>query len=134
MRGPYQTKQRKWILNYLAEHSDHMISAKEIQLACRENEMAVGLATIYRQLEHLIEMHKVKRIITADNKGARFQYVNENDALTNTFYLKCDACGKLMQMDCGLLNEAALHMDTAHDFRINMTKSILYGRCKSCKQ
>lgn len=132
MRGSYQTKHRKQILDYLAGHPGQSVSAKEIHAACQQNEIPVGLATIYRQLEQLMQEGKVKKVVTSDGAGIRFQYAPDSTT-PDAFYLKCDRCGELTQMDCGLLHEVADHMNAEHGFQIDAAKSVLYGRCQSCK-
>jgi len=132
MRGSYQTKQRKQILEYLAGHPGQSVPAKEIHAVCQQNGTPISLAIIYRQLEHLMQESKIKKVVTSDGAGIQSQYVAEAAAL-DAFYLKCDRCGKLAQMDCGLLHEVADHMGTEHGFLINAAKSVLYGRCRSCK-
>ncbi len=132
MRGSYQTKQRKQVWDYLAEHPDQSLSTKEIHSVFQQNDAPVGLATIYRHLEQLTQDGKAKKVVTNDGAGIRFQYVPEATT-PEVFYLKCDRCGTLTQMDCELLYEVADHMNEKHGFQLDTTKSVLYGRCQSCK-
>lgn len=128
----YNTKQKNIILSCLAANSEKFLSAKEVFALCEQNETPVGLATIYRQLEGLAEQNMAKRIISADNSGARFQYIDQGEH-KDSFFLKCDCCGKMTNADCGLLAEVSDHMSAKHGFQINTNRSVLYGRCKECK-
>lgn len=132
MRSAYQTKQRRQIWDYLAEHPDQSHSPKELFSAFQQSGTPVSLATIYRHLEQLSQDGKAKRIVTSDGVGIRFQHAPQAPALDG-FYLKCDCCGGLTQMDCSLLHEVASHMNAEHGFELDTTKSVLYGRCQSCK-
>lgn len=132
MPGVYHTKQKDNILTLLKENKDAPLSAKELYVLCRKSGRPVGLATVYRQLEGLVEEQKAMKL-SADGGGVRFQYLGVM-AHAEDFFLKCDSCGKVHRADCELLEEVAAHMDHAHGFKMNVAKSILYGRCEGCRQ
>jgi len=129
--GVYQTKQKDMISVCLASRPGKLLSAKEIHAICGQEGTPVGLVTIYRQLARLISEGKVKKIITNDNSGTRFGWL-DTQGQKEAFLLKCDRCGRIVHVDCGLLEEVTAHMSEKHDFRIDAVKSVLYGRCKEC--
>lgn len=132
MRGHYQTKQYEIILDYLAQDAAKSATAKEINAACRAAGSTIGLATVYRQLEHLIKENKVKKIITEDGGATRFQFAAQGGQEA-ALYLKCNDCGELTPTDCKMLFNVFDHMGEEHGFQIDKTKSVLYGRCQRCK-
>ena len=131
MPSVYQTKQKDIISSCIASHSDELLSAKEIHAICERTDTPVGLVTIYRQLERLIQDGKVKKVVADDNSGIRFGWL-DTEGKKEAFFLKCDRCGRIVHADCELLNEVTAHMSEKHDFRIDAAKSVLYGRCKEC--
>lgn len=132
MPGVYQTKQRELILNYLATHQEHSFSAKEIYSACKRKGCPVGLATVYRQIDGLVQEGRVKKVLAEDNRGVRFQYLKDLER-PGVFYCKCDRCGKITHADCKLLDQIAIHLDQEHGFCVDTGRSVLYGRCNACK-
>lgn len=132
MQGTYQTKQRNMILTCLAIHQEESFSAKEIYRLCQEKHNVVSLATIYRHLDYLVSMGKIKKIMSEGSKEMRFRYL-EKESDKDAFFLKCDRCGKITHADCHILGKMADHMNHQHGFQIDTTKSVLYGYCKECQ-
>ncbi len=132
MPSGYQTKQKEIIRQCLSEQPTQSFLAKEVFLFCQRAATPVGLATIYRQLERLVEEGTARKIIAADNSGVRFQYLDPSDG-EGDFFLKCECCGEVMPAACHLLERVASHMDEEHGFSIDTSRSMLYGRCKKCK-
>lgn len=130
MSGTYQTKQKKLITEYLKDNPDRSFSARELHELCQNGRPSVGLATVYRQLAGLVEERRVKKIITDAGESIRFQYA---DAEADTFYLKCDRCGKVIPAHCVLLERTKAHLSAEHGFEIDSARSLLYGRCSVCK-
>lgn len=132
MSGVYQTRQREAVLACLAAHRGRSLSVREIHSACKAGGAAVGVATIYRQLDCLVREGRAKKMTADDNRGLRFQHL-EHAARRDAFYCKCECCGKITHADCALLEQVAAHMSREHGFRIDMARSVLYGRCGECE-
>lgn len=131
MPSAYKTKQKDIVSACMASHPEKLLSAKKIHAICEREGTPVGLVTIYRQLERLIQDGKVKKVAADDNSGIRFGWLGA-EGQKEDFFLRCDRCGKIVHADCGLLDEVTAHMSEEHGFQINAAKSLLYGRCKEC--
>lgn len=131
MSGIYHTKQKDIVSSCIASHPETLLSAREIHAICERQGTPVGLVTIYRQLESLIGEGKVKKVVADDNSGTRFKWLDSEEQ-KETFFLKCDRCGKIVHADCSLLDEVKAHMSAEHNFQIDAVRSVLYGRCKDC--
>jgi Fur family ferric uptake transcriptional regulator len=46
--------------------------------------------------------------------------------------LKCDTCGTLVHLRCGMLDEISGHVYEEHSFLIDKGKLIFYGKCGDC--
>lgn len=124
MAGRYHTRQYESILEHLTGNPGTAFTAREISQSCQ-----TGLATVYRQLECLVAQQKARKITTAD--GARFQYMAEG--ATRWFYVRCDSCGTLTPISCSRLVETMSHLGEEHGFQIDTAKTVLHGRCQSCR-
>ena len=74
----------------------------------------------------------VRRTITRTEEGAFFQFCPHPEADHGCFLLRCEACGRMVHLDCGHLEDLCRHLEAQHHFRIDPRQTILTGRCRSC--
>ena len=123
----YSTKQKDLILN--------VIKLKKKQFTIKDiyNELeGVGLTTVYRLVDKLVEEKLINKTIDNDNT-TYYEYLGKCDH-DNHFYLKCENCKKLEHVDCDCINELYEHISKEHDFTINKENIIINGICKKCKE
>lgn len=131
MARRYNTKQQEMLSAYLMSLEGKHVSAQDISDYFRSQGEKIGVTTIYRRLEKLIDEGKVQKFITGAGEPACFQYVTcENHH--EHFHLKCSGCGKLVHLECRLTEDLLQHVSDEHGFAIDSTKTVLYGTCKSC--
>jgi Fur family ferric uptake transcriptional regulator len=92
---------------------------------------AIGQTTIYRQLEKLVSLGKIRKYTHGEGDGSCYQYV-ANAACVEHFHLKCEDCGELIHLDCAFLDEIEQHLLTEHEFQVNALKTVFYGKCGKC--
>ena len=129
----YKTKQKEAVLSYLQSLAGGHVSAKEIAEYLQECGMRVGLTTVYRQLDRLVEDGAARRYTTDSAAGAYYEYVG-GAACSGHFHLKCDGCGMLIHMQCDFLVKAGEHISHEHNFEINTGKTVFYGKCEACAE
>lgn len=128
----YNTKQQDAILSVLKSTKGKHITADEIYLKLIHQGKPVGKTTVYRHLEKLTADGTVRRFTTGDNSGACYQL---SDSHCNEHYhLKCSDCGKLIHVECDFLDELATHLMGDHNFELDKCKTVLYGKCKKCRE
>ena len=125
-RNHYDTKQKDIIINTIKNHKEFTINDIYEELKGK-----VGLTTIYRKVDSLVEENKVKKYIGKDNV-TYYQYLCDCDK-DNHFYLKCDKCGTLEHVDCDCINELSEHISKNHKFELNKQNIVINGICKNCK-
>ena len=125
-RDHYETKQKDIIINCIKNHEEFTINEIYEELKGK-----VGLTTIYRKVDSLVEDNTIKKYIGKDNI-TYYQYLCECDK-DNHFYLKCDKCGTLEHVDCDCINELSEHINKNHEFKINKQNIVINGVCKNCK-
>ncbi len=124
----YRTKQRDSILAFFAANPDACLSAKDI---IENPEIAVGEATVFRCLAKLTADGSIKKYVGAGG-GALYQY-NGKEACNSHFHLKCLVCGKIVHLDCSMMQSVGAHIAEGHDFAIDVSRTVLYGFCRTCR-
>ncbi|MDF2844292.1 MAG: Fe2+/Zn2+ uptake regulation protein [Herbinix sp.] len=129
-KASYITKQGEAILGYIASLEGTHVTVEQIASYFEQIDGGVGLTTIYRHLDKLVQSGKVRKYIIDGVSSACYQYVKETNP--EQFHLKCDICGSLQHLKCDTLTGLTGHILEEHNFQINATKTVFYGRCKNC--
>ena len=126
MKEVYKTKQKDIILNIIRQQKNSF-TIKDIY---KELKGKVGLTTIYRLIDKLVEENKLNKTISSDNT-TYYQYLEECTE-ENHFYLKCDKCGNMTHIDCDCIEELTSHITKHHKFKPNKDHIIIDGICSKC--
>lgn len=132
MNSSYKTKQRQAILEFILDNKDNHITVNQIADHLADNNTHVGVTTIYRHLEKLLEQGLVRKYTIDGTTGACFQYAKQDKECHEHFHLKCEKCGCLIHLECSHLDELYRHIYNDHEFKINAFRTVLYGICKDC--
>lgn len=133
-KSTYRTKQKTELTDYLKEKSGEHITANEICEHFRSQGNPIGLTTVYRHLERLVEEGLVNKYIVDKNSPACFEFVTK-DAHTHDhicFHCKCEKCGKLIHLHCEELEKISVHLSEEHNFLLNPLRTVFYGVCEDC--
>lgn len=128
----YKTKQRDQILDCLIRNKDHHITADEIMSVLERDNTPVGRTTVYRYLDKLISQGSVRKFFIEGGKRACYQYMDQNEACSEHYHLKCVGCGQLFHLKCEYLDELDSHIIDHHSFKVDHSKTVLYGCCGDC--
>lgn len=122
----YNTKQKDMILDIIKKKKSSFL-IKEIYDEMNEE---VGLTTIYRFIDKLVNDGRISKMIGEDNL-TYYQYLEECNH-KNHFYLRCDVCGRLEHVDCDCIEELKKHIFNHHKFSMGMENIIINGLCNKC--
>lgn len=125
----YNTRQKVKIQKIIVDQSREF-SMKDIYNELIRLGEDVGLTTIYRVADEMIEAGALRKNIAKDGQ-VRFQYL-ESCHKNGHCYLKCDQCGRLEHTDCHLVNELVHHVADEHGFQANEKDIIINGTCRRC--
>lgn len=128
----YNTKQRQCILRCLTENRDRHFTVDELYDFLTEAGVKIGKTTCYRYLEKLVSEGCVRKFIADGRESACFQYIDSHDCCNSHFHLKCACCGRLFHLECGYLSDMESHIRDDHDFEIDCSRTVLYGKCAEC--
>lgn len=129
----YNTKQKEKLLSYLIKNKDKHTNVQEISAFLSSEGTPVGVATIYRQLDRLVEQGLVRKYAFDGKTCACYQYIENEEQCRSHFHLKCLSCGRLIHLDCGHLAELTRHIEDEHGFAIDYAQTVFYGLCSDCR-
>lgn len=131
----YNTKQREEVLSFLKSTVGEHITVNEICKHFANAGTKVGTTTIYRHLEKLVEEGVVKKYTLDATTAACFEYIDVHNVCQKhgCTHLKCTKCGKLIHLHCDDLKLTEKHMLEQHNFKLDMTRTVLYGLCQDCQ-
>ncbi|WFA08931.1 transcriptional repressor [Tissierella sp. Yu-01] len=128
----YKTKQKEAIRTYMQSLQGEHVTVNQIANHFDTIGQRIGITTIYRYLDKLVEEKKVKKYMIDGVTGACFQYVDEREHPQEHFHFKCEGCGELIHFQCESLKHAQVHLLKDHGFNIDTAKVIFYGICNQC--
>jgi len=137
-QGYRLTESRQAIFDVLSKSSEHL-SAEDVYMAVHKTYPAIGLTTVYRTLELLVNMGIAVRYNFGDGR-ARYELVEGSGGKKVHQHLVCTNCGAVI--DCTDLagNEAALLEQTEkefsrkYDFTITHRVVQFSGLCSNCRK
>ena len=128
----YSTRQQKAILSYIISLDEGHATAAQITGHFANAQAGISRTTVYRQLERMSQEGLLRKYAVNGVAGACYQYVANKEACSEHLHLKCESCGELRHLDCDMLEEIRAHLSDRHAFEVNNTRTVLYGKCKSC--
>ena len=129
----YKTRQSQLILDVLIQNRERHLAADEVAECLKKQGTAVGKATVYRQLDRLVEQNLVRRYHAGEGAGACYQYCGDDPDRNLHYHLKCVLCGTLFHVACATLDRIAAHVWNEHHFQVDSSQTVLYGRCQACQ-
>ncbi|MBP3242718.1 MAG: transcriptional repressor [Ruminococcus sp.] len=128
----YNTRQKEKLLDFLIKNKHKHNNVQEISAYLAEEGSPLGTATIYRQLDKLVDAGVVRKYSFDSKTGACYQYIDGGQACHEHFHLKCLSCGKLIHLDCDHLMSINQHIAQSHGFIIDPSQTVFYGKCADC--
>ncbi len=134
-KGLKVTNQRLLVLEALAANRDAHMAAEDIYELVKEDHPEIGLATIYRTVQLLLEMQLVDRI-NLDDGCVRYEIGEfyDGEGKHHHHHLICRTCGKVFPFKDDLLEELEHHIEEATGFHVLDHELKFYGQCMECKK
>ena len=132
-RGLKVTRQRLMVLEAIASCPERHLTAEEIFELVKAGCPDIGLATVYRTIQLLNELHLIDRI-NFDDGFVRYEMgtVSEHGQKHHHHHLICLKCGKVISFWDDLLEELEEKITATTGFSIVNHEVKLYGICKEC--
>ena len=127
----YKTQQRKVFLAYLSQHTDELLSARQIADALANEK--ISLSAVYRTLAQLEAEEKVRRSSKSGTREVYYQYLDA-ESCKGALHMSCVKCGKTYHMADSNAALFAEHLAQSEHFTLDTAETILYGICSDCKK
>ena len=130
----YKTKQQELLLSCFKAMQGRHFTAEEVSAYFQKQNISIGIATIYRQIEKFVAMGVVQKYFLGEQNAACFQYMGEEcHKEVSHFHLKCEKCGTLIHLECHDLEQLSSHLMAEHGFALNPFRTVFYGLCENCR-
>jgi Fur family transcriptional regulator, ferric uptake regulator len=141
MEGQFRSKgyrftvPRQIILEILEQNEDY-VNAENLYLQVHDMHPGIGLATVYRTLQLLVEIGVVSRIETGDGK-ARFKLAGENEKQRREVLI-CTNCFRtfpiqtISEVQQGLIEKIEKRLQEDKGFEVRQSVLQFYGICDDC--
>ncbi len=134
-KSKYRTKHREDLIAYLKTVPGRHVTAADVCDHFRRQGRSIGTATVYRQLERMVEDGTVNKYIIDKNSSACFEYIGpEHCHQPVCYHCKCEKCGKLIHLECGELAQVQAHVLADHGFLVDPMRTVFYGICEDCRK
>lgn len=131
-KGLKVTNQRVLILGVLAGRSDKHLTAEEIYELVKAEYPEIGLATVYRTIQLLLELNLIYRI-NMDDGFVRYEIGHRTGTVNqHHHHLICLKCGELISFEDDLLDHMKERLASSYGFEVVDHEVKLYGYCKKC--
>ncbi|MEK8127315.1 Fur family transcriptional regulator [Paenibacillus filicis] len=132
LKGFKLTPQREVTLRVLLENEQDHLSAEDVFMLVRERFPEIGLATVYRTLELLAELHVVEKMNFGDGV-ARFDLRSEDHEHMH-HHLVCHVCGALKEIKDDWLLELEERLQHEYGFKVTDHRLDFIGTYDSCSR
>ena len=123
------TRMNKSDLKLIAvlERTGGFASAQELHQILRREGDGIGLTTVYRALQSLLD-DKVVDTLRRDDGEAIYRLCGEN----HHHHLVCKSCGTTIEIQANAIEKWAQQMASDHGFREVGHTAEIFGICKKC--
>lgn len=130
----YKTKQQELLLSCFKAMQGRHFTAEDVSAYFQKQNISIGIATIYRQIEKFVAMGVVQKYFLGEQNAACFQYMGEEcNKEVSHFHLKCEKCGTLIHLECHDLEQLSSHLMAEHGFALDPFRTVFYGLCENCR-
>jgi len=122
------TRQRTAVAGALSDLEEFR-SAQQLHELLRENGQGIGLATVYRTLQTLVEGGEVDVLRTTDGEAVYRRCARRE----HHHHLVCRSCGRTVEIDGPGVESWAAQVGAAHGFTDVQHTVELSGTCATCR-
>lgn len=132
MQNKYKTKPKEYILEYLKKNKNHRFNVKEMYDSIINSGYNINLATIYRNVNQLVDEGKLLKHMSSDSDYATYQYIENEDCLAH-FHFECIKCGRVSHLGAKETNDFLKMIKNKMHFEVEPQNTYIRGICNNCK-
>lgn len=126
----YMTRQRRLLYDFLAQRADRRFTAREAADALSDE---ISRSAVYRNLAALEREGLITRSVPDGSREIYYQYLRCGDC-RERIHLTCTSCGGSFHMEEAHAERLLKTLSEEMGFRLNKTKTVLYGVCEECAE
>lgn len=131
-KGLKVTSQRMVVLEALALNPEKHLTAEEIYEIVKVDNPEIGLATVYRTVQLLLELELIERI-NLDDGYVRYEIGDmEEEPHHRHHHLICLKCGSVSAFQDDMLESLETSVMSSTGFQVTDHEVKLYGYCADC--
>ena len=130
----YKTKQRDLIIEYFKKSKKKHITADDIIKHFKDKNISCSKATIYRTLDMLLKEELITKYMIDEKTSSCYALIDHDCDGLNHYHLRCSSCDKVFHIDGEEFNKMKSKIKQEFDFDVDISKTVLYGKCKDCKK
>lgn len=131
-KGLKVTRQRLVVLEVLARNEERHLTAEEIYDRVKVDNPDIGLATVYRTVQLLLELELIDRI-SLDDGFVRYEIADARKSEHHRHHhLICLECGSVTAFQKDMLEALETGVKAALGFQVTDHEVKLYGLCRDC--
>ena len=136
LTGHRMTVGREAILKFLTNTKEHL-SAEDIYIKIHAINPSIGLTSVYRTLDLLVDIGMVSKFDFGDGR-ARFEMVEESKGTNHHHHLVCTVCSRIVDYSDFMNEEVAIlkriegKLTKKYKFKITNHLVQYYGLCATC--
>ena len=133
-KGLKVTSQRLLVLEIMAEHPGEHLTAEQIFDLVRVQYPEIGLATIYRTVQVLVDLRLIDKV-SFDDGFARYELGEfDGEQKHHHHHAICRLCGQVISFEDDLLEALERAVYDRMGFTVVDHEVKLYGYCKECRK
>ena len=126
------TNQRLLVLETIADRPGQHLTAEEIYELTKEKYPEIGLATIYRTVQVLVDLQVIDKVSFDDGLTRYELAVEDEERRHRHHHAICQKCGTVISIEADLLENLEQAVLDATGFCVADHEVKLYGYCKTC--
>ena len=130
-KGLKVTSQRLLVLQIMAEHPGEHLTTEQIFDLVRKTNPEIGLATIYRTVQVLVDLHLIDKN-SFDDDVARYE-LRSGSTKHHPHHAICLGCGEVCSFEDDLLENLEAAVEERLGFAVVDHEVKLYGYCRDCR-
>jgi Fur family peroxide stress response transcriptional regulator len=125
-KGVRQTQQREAVLDYLSQVHNHP-TAEDVFLAVKRKLPKISLATVYKNLEALVESNVASKLTYGDG-SARYDIRTDHH-----YHTRCLNCGKVSDLEAQQSAPWLERIKPGQHFKVVDYRLEVLGYCRDCE-
>ena len=131
-KGLKVTSQRLLVLQIMAEHPGEHLTTEQIFDLVRKTNPEIGLATIYRTVQVLVDLHLIDKISFAYDVPRH--ELRGSNTKHHHHHAICLGCGEVFSFEDDLLENLEAAVEERLGFAVVDHEVKLYGYCRDCRE